>query len=395
MDTKKHTARHYWEMIMDQDNTQQFQRNPYGEQPKEGSSVRNATTESSSFAQMWETRPVRLPRQDKSKPEIGGVCEGIGVRYDVDPTLIRVAFVVGALMGGGVVLYLLCWMFMPKYGVEKAPFQVAFENIDKNAPGSKALKKEQEAAWWLIAGIVFFTGGLSFGTEGFFGGGMAGALILAGLAWWGLARRTPHPPQGLHAGAQSNSTRPVDLSAYAPAEGTEAPFQMPTPPAWDPLGTAPSLWHLPEPGPAPATPPQTTRKSVASKIAVVLASCILIAGGIFAVNWFGWVNASDAGDLKMAPTTAAALPDRIDHKAGTVELDLRGLAPLDEPKEMIVDLKVGQVDIDLPRDVPVEIECFTRLGEANCPAGIVNAGAEGETLNLTIMVAIGEANADV
>lgn len=380
---------------MDNENTQQFQRNPYGEQPHEGPSAANAsaTSESISFAHMWETRPVRMPRQDKGKPEIGGVCEGIGVRFNVDPTLIRVAFVVGALMGGGIVLYLLCWMLMPTYGVEKAPYQLALENIDKKAPGGKALKKEQEAAWWLIAGIVFFTGGLSFGTEGFFGGGMAGALILAGLAWWALARRTPHPPRGIRPDDAGLTTRPVDLSTYAPAEGTEAPFRAPTPPAWDPLGTAPSLWHLPEPGPAPA--PQPAKKSITTKIAAVVASCILIVSGLFAINWFGWVNAPDAGDLTVAPASAAALPDKIDHKAGSVELDLRALTPLQEPKRTVVDLKVGSVDIDLPDNVPVDLECYSRLGEVNCPEGLVNASAEGETLTLLVRVGVGSANADL
>lgn len=383
---------------MGHEETTQFQRNPYGEHKEDASSASSATSASSmSFAQIWETRPVRLPRQDKGKPEVGGVCEGIGVRYDVDPTLIRVAFVVGMLMGGGIVLYLLCWLLMPKYGIEKAPYQLAIENIDKHSPGGKALKKEQESGWWLILGIVFFTGGISFSTEGFFvgffGGGMAGTLLIAGLAWWALARRTPHPPQGLHASAPSSPTRPVDLSSYAPAEGTKAPFTMPTPPAWDPLGTAPSLWHLPEPGPTPT--PQPAKKSTAQKIATVLASCILVAGGIFVINWFGWADAPDVGDFKVTATTADSMPERINHRAGTVELDLRGLTPLDKPKKMIVDLKVGQVDVDLPRDVPVEIQCWSRLGEANCPAGLVNAGAEGETLKLTVMVAVGEAKASL
>jgi hypothetical protein len=127
----------------------------------------------------------------------------------------------------------------------------------------------------------------------------------------------------------------------------------------------------------------------------VLASCILVAGGIFVINWFGWADAPDVGDFKVTATTADSMPERINHRAGTVELDLRGLTPLDKPKKMIVDLKVGQVDVDLPRDVPVEIQCWSRLGEANCPAGLVNAGAEGETLKLTVMVAVGEAKASL
>lgn len=40
--------------------------------------------------QMWDARPVRLPREQGSEAKFLGVCEGIGVRYQIDPTLVRI-----------------------------------------------------------------------------------------------------------------------------------------------------------------------------------------------------------------------------------------------------------------------------------------------------------------
>ncbi|MGX4762341.1 PspC domain-containing protein [Corynebacterium minutissimum] len=45
---------------------------------------------------------------------IGGVCGGIAETYDLDPTLVRVLFVVATLLGfSGVVLYLILWIVIP------------------------------------------------------------------------------------------------------------------------------------------------------------------------------------------------------------------------------------------------------------------------------------------
>lgn len=45
---------------------------------------------------------------------IGGVCSGIAGRFDLDPTLVRLLFVVSfALPGSGLVVYLLMWALLP------------------------------------------------------------------------------------------------------------------------------------------------------------------------------------------------------------------------------------------------------------------------------------------
>ncbi len=59
---------------------------------------------------LWRTRPRRLREQGK----IAGVAAGIAYRYDIDPLLVRVAFVVSAIFGGaGVWLYAACWLLFP------------------------------------------------------------------------------------------------------------------------------------------------------------------------------------------------------------------------------------------------------------------------------------------
>ena len=46
---------------------------------------------------------------------IAGVCAGIAEYFDVDPTLIRIIFVLLALAGGpGLLAYLILWVIIPE-----------------------------------------------------------------------------------------------------------------------------------------------------------------------------------------------------------------------------------------------------------------------------------------
>ena len=63
---------------------------------------------------MQQSPPRRLTRSPDHR--LGGVCGGIADYFDLDPTLVRGAFVVLALLGagaGGLLLYLLLWVVMP------------------------------------------------------------------------------------------------------------------------------------------------------------------------------------------------------------------------------------------------------------------------------------------
>jgi phage shock protein C len=55
-------------------------------------------------------------RLTRSRTErwLGGVCGGIGNYFNTDPTVIRVIFVLAALiLGGGLLIYLILWLIIP------------------------------------------------------------------------------------------------------------------------------------------------------------------------------------------------------------------------------------------------------------------------------------------
>jgi len=57
----------------------------------------------------------KLYLSDTNK-KIGGVCGGLGEYFDIDPTLVRVVFILIALLslGLGVIAYILIWMIIPR-----------------------------------------------------------------------------------------------------------------------------------------------------------------------------------------------------------------------------------------------------------------------------------------
>lgn len=61
------------------------------------------------------TEEYRRLYRSREPRMIAGVCEGLGKYFSVDPTLIRLLFVVAAIagIGGGVLLYLLLWIVVP------------------------------------------------------------------------------------------------------------------------------------------------------------------------------------------------------------------------------------------------------------------------------------------
>lgn len=63
---------------------------------------------------MAKTTPKRIYR-NTDDVKIAGVCSGIADYFDVDPTLIRLIWVLLCLWGGiGIVLYLIAWIIVPK-----------------------------------------------------------------------------------------------------------------------------------------------------------------------------------------------------------------------------------------------------------------------------------------
>lgn len=69
-----------------------------------------------------------MKRLYRSKKEriLGGVCGGLGEHLDVDPTVIRLVWVVIALLslGTGLLIYLIAWIIIPDEGAADTPVTV-------------------------------------------------------------------------------------------------------------------------------------------------------------------------------------------------------------------------------------------------------------------------------
>jgi phage shock protein C len=58
--------------------------------------------------------PTRKLYRSKANRKLAGVCGGLAQYFNVDATLIRVLFVLLAVLGGsGLVLYLAMWIIVP------------------------------------------------------------------------------------------------------------------------------------------------------------------------------------------------------------------------------------------------------------------------------------------
>lgn len=65
----------------------------------------------------------RLYRSGKDRM-LGGICGGLGEHFDVDPTIIRIVWVVVTVLsiGFGILVYILAWVIIPELP-EESPVQ--------------------------------------------------------------------------------------------------------------------------------------------------------------------------------------------------------------------------------------------------------------------------------
>lgn len=70
---------------------------------------------------MEQPQPRKLYRSQTDR-KVAGVCGGLAEYFNVDPTLIRVLFIVLAVCGGaGLVLYLAMWIVVPEASKASPP----------------------------------------------------------------------------------------------------------------------------------------------------------------------------------------------------------------------------------------------------------------------------------
>jgi phage shock protein C len=85
----------------------------------------NGATDAGYVTQMPSYKQLRRSRTDR---KIAGVCGGLARYFNIDPTAVRVAFVLLVIITGGVAVigYLAAWLLMPEESFDSSAAQGYF-----------------------------------------------------------------------------------------------------------------------------------------------------------------------------------------------------------------------------------------------------------------------------
>ena len=66
--------------------------------------------------------------KDLNDKKVAGVCSGIARYFDIDPTIVRIIWLIAVLcFGFGLLAYIICWIVLPNGAYE--PFENSVPNV--------------------------------------------------------------------------------------------------------------------------------------------------------------------------------------------------------------------------------------------------------------------------
>jgi len=365
----------------------------------------------------WNTdhlKDYRRFRRSASDRKVAGVAGGLARHLDVDPTILRVLFVVLIFFGGsGLLLYGVMWLLVPDERTGRAA--ISSSDSTRNA---------------LLIGALVLAGLVAIG-DTWNGYGFPWPLAVAALVVFAVllsrdSRRdttpvppgpAPGPPPGSYGppqvpvppGATSQYTAYYPPAATPPAAWaptTETSSVPPTPPG----ATPPPQWYPPVP-PPPAKPRKRGPLLFGITLALLLmglgilgladasgadvvdaaypALALAIIGAMLVLGSFfgrpgglvllGLISSLALGgaaignpsydgdrDLVVSPHDATDLASEYHVPAGRIELDLTEIRNLDDLDGRSIDLSgnVGEIVVDIPRGVAVAYDARIDYGGA-------------------------------
>ena len=318
----------------------------------------------------WDDiRDLARIRRSRSDRKVAGVAGGLARHLDIDPVILRVAFVVLTFFGGvGLLLYVALWLLLPEDGSDWAKIKLdrRSRTVALVIVGALALILLVQKGWWGGGGGWFFVSLVVIA---------AAVVISTQLPHRG---ETPPPPapadpaQAVPGAPQATATYP----AAGPPPPSYAVPQQPRP--VNPRKKGPILfWYavalmavalgslgiadLAGADIAPSAYPATVL--ALSAVFLLIGSFFGRAGGIILV---GLVAAAvtvgttvadrwDPHTTSYVPVGTSQVQDSYTMDVGEIVLDLSDVtdtASLDG-REITVDGNVGHLDIRVPRDVTV------------------------------------------
>jgi phage shock protein PspC (stress-responsive transcriptional regulator) len=327
-------------------------------------------------------------RRSTSNRYIAGVAGGLGRHFNIDPTIIRVLLVVLTFFGGaGLVVYGVCWLFVPEDTSDHATIRVG------NEPRKILLLAAAGIAFLLAVGDAF---------NGFDAGWpLVSVAVIVAVALIIRDRRRDVHPSGVAGtpGTPAGTAYPTEATQVLDADtdgSTPAAWPAPgEPPTWQPPTAQPPLlaprpkrtgvvWFWPTlaliavglgilgvydnghhvvDGAYPALALAITAVMLlvgavvgrpGGLILIGLVSSLALAGNVAVGGKFG----IDAKELDETPATAAEVAGDYHTTVGEIRLDLTQVA---DPqalagREIDVHLRTGNIEIVVPRSINVDID---------------------------------------
>lgn len=376
---------------------------------------------------------LRRTVQDR---HIAGVAGGLARHLDVDPIIIRVAFVVATFFGGaGLLLYGACWLLVPEEGTDDQPL-----GLDER---SRTIGLVGVGVLALISAFGDWAGAFWFPWP---------AVVVAAIVVWAVHRNRaqaelppPWPRVGPTPAQAPPGQSPHGQTSYAQTVQEEANRQawagagwQPTPARpWDPAATT---WQPPV-NPRRRGPvlfgftlalialaegalgmadiagldvvPSAYPALALGVIAVMLAVGAfwgraggLIVIGIVAALATAITTAAENFEtevVRYSPTAAAAVPETYNGHTGDLVVDLSGIVDVGalDGHELRIDSGAGTVEVILPQGMDVTVDGRVGAGSVHIlgdqadglDAGLTrehDAGPDAPTLDITIDLGLGE-----
>jgi phage shock protein PspC (stress-responsive transcriptional regulator) len=342
-------------------------------------------------------------RRSTSNRYVAGVAGGLGRHFNIDPTILRVLLVVLTFFGGaGLVIYGVCWLFVPEDNADHAPIRVGAE------PRKILLLAAAGVAFLLAVGDAF---------NGFDAGWpIVGIAVVIAIVLMARDRR--------HRGDAPSNVGPAAASPY-PA--TSAPTTVEPGQVLDP-GAQPPAWQPPVARP-PLVPPRPKRTGIVwfwptlaliavglgvlgiydsnhhvadgaypalalgiTAVMLLVGSAVGRPGGLILLGFFtsvalagsvvvGGSFGADAKEIHESPTTAAQVRPDYTTTVGEIRLDLTGVTDPEAlaGRELDLHLRTGYIEVIVPRGLNVRVDA-----DLDVAGGIRVPGNDGGGFNHSV-----------
>lgn len=361
---------------------------------------------------------TRLRRTVLTERRIAGVAGGLARHFDVDPLIVRVAFVVMALFGGsGVLLYGALWLLLPEDGAEGA-----------------AIRLDERSLTVALVGVGVVTGLALLGTWSdarWVSWPLAVVALIVLLVASTRSRPAADPPRPLgtypppgpgYPAATGDPMTTGDTLTTDPSLGSDtATAQLPPAPPYPPAGPT---WS-PAPPPPPLRDPRRRGPllvwftlalmalgvgvlgmfdvagsdipaSAYPALATAIAGVMLLVGAFYGraggIIFLGLVSATalaaatigeriETEHTTVRPTTSAQLVGTYSQGAGEIVYDLSSIQDLEglDGRRLLVEQGAGRVEVILPRGIDVVATTSVGAGSAE----VLGASREGLGLDFT------------